>query len=112
MATQRKVGTTGASVSGDDELEQSLRLLLTVRRNSIPHRPDLGGELFELIDAPLDVARAKAPLLVLRAAAADSRLVVESTSVTMTTAGELQLEVHWHPASSPASTCTTEVTVA
>lgn len=111
MATQRKVGSIGAVVNGDDEHEQSLRLLMTVRKFSIPHQPDLGSELFELIDQPLHVAQAKAPLLVLRAAAADPRIVVESTSVTSQDVGKLTLEVHWHSAAKPAVVRATTVTI-
>ena len=111
MAQQRKVGAVGESVDGDDELEQSLRLLLTVRRNSIPHRPDLGGKLFELIDLPLPLAKAKAFLLVREAAAADPRVTVESASVTRSELSRLTLEVRWHPTATPTTVRTTEVTV-
>ena len=112
MATQRKVGTVGQTVEGDDELEQSLRLLLTVRRTAIPHRPDLGGQLFELIDMPLAQAKAKALILVQQAAAADSRLTVESASVTRTDTSSLVLEVRWHPTATPTTNRTTTVNVA
>ena len=107
MAIQRKVGMVGETLDGDDELEQSLRLLLVVRKNAVPHRPDIGSELFELLDAPLSVAQAKAPLLVAKAAALEPRLVVDSVTVSSFDIGQLELEVRWHPTNSSASRSTT-----
>lgn len=100
MSTQRTVGSIGSSVTGDGELEQSLRLLVTVRKGSIPHRPDLGSLLFELIDEPMNRVAAKAPLYVAQAVAADQRLVVDVTEVISVEPGQLELDVIWHPASS------------
>jgi phage baseplate assembly protein W len=111
MTTQRKVDAIGETVEGDDEIEQSLRLLLTVRKNAIPHRPDLGGKLFELIDAPLSVAKAKAFVLVQQAAKADPRITVIATSVTRTDTSSLTLEVRWHPTATPTTVRSTTITV-
>lgn len=110
MSRQRKLGSVGVTVSDIDELEQSLRLLLTVPRGSIPHRPDLGGELFELIDAPVDVVRARALPLVVRATASDVRLRIVSVDPTVLSTGAVEVEVVWCPSGS-ASSRVTKVTV-
>lgn len=111
VSTQRTVGSIGSSVTGQSELEQSLRLLITVRKGSIPHRPDLGSPLFELIDEPADVVASKALLYVAQAVAADQRLVVDSVELVFFEPGQLELEVTWHPAGS-SSPVSTRVTVA
>lgn len=110
MSAQRKLGTVGSTVREVDELEQSLRLLLTVPKGSIPHRPDLGSELHELIDAPVDTVRACALSLVVRATVPDTRLRIVSVVPTALSSGAVELEVVWSP-SGTTNTRATKVTV-
>ncbi len=110
MSVARKVQSIDRLVAGVDESEQSLRLLLTVRRGTIPHRPDLGGLLHDLVDAPVTVARANAALLVRQSAAGNPQLEIDAVAIQSTGPGEITLAVTWHPVGASVSRVT-EVTV-
>jgi len=107
VAQQRKLGSIGGVVTGDDELEQALCLLVGVRRRSVPLSPTKGSLLFELIDEPIDVVRAKAPLLAQQAVAVDPRIELLAVTVSSTGDSWIELELSWRPAGSQQSRVST-----
>lgn len=106
---QPKVGgKPGELVMGLDELEQSLRTVLTTQVGSVPGRPGFGSRLFELVDEPTNQVQPKAIREVLRAVAANEpRVVVTKVAVLPSEPGNLVLEVTWRPTNSDVSRPTT-----
>ena len=107
VAQQRKLGSIGGVVTEDDELEQTLCLMVGVRRGSVPLSPTRGSLLFELIDEPIDVVRAKAPLLAQQAVAADPRIELLAVSVVRQGESWIELELDWRRAGAAQSKTTT-----
>lgn len=110
VTTQRKLGTIGSAVADDNELDQSVLLLVGIRRGSVPHRPDLGSRLFELIDQPQNVVTARAPGMAREALAIDARIVAEGVEVESVDIGGMVVSVRWRPATGGISR-STRVTV-
>lgn len=101
MTWQPRRGSPTERVEGVEELAQALSILLETPLGSVPHQPELGSELWRLLDQPLDVVRALAPAEVLRAVSRDPRLqVLETLVVSGSDPGTFELDVRWRPAGS------------
>lgn len=91
-------GAPGSRVTGIDELAQSLSLVIATPLGSVPGRPLFGSKVFELISAPLDEVRARAPAYVRDAALQNlPRIELRDTRATPSAAGAIDLEVDWVP---------------
>jgi phage baseplate assembly protein W len=109
---QPKLGFPGERVEGLDEIEQSLRTVLTTPIDSVPSRPGFGSKLFELVDEPVNLVRPKVVKEVVRACAvSEPRLRVVSVEQTFGDDGHLEVEIEWHPTSDPAATRRTTVSI-
>lgn len=65
-----RLGTPGAVAEGVEDIEQCIRIVLGTPRGSVPHRPELGCDLWRYLDLPADRAR---PLMVQEATDAVTR---------------------------------------
>lgn len=100
-------------IEGIAELEQSISIVLTSPVGSVPGNPEFGSLLYELIDAPLNIVRVRAPAEVQRALGRwEPRVEVIETSVLPPDEdGQLVLEVFWRPAGTNAAARRTTVRV-
>ncbi len=105
---QAKIGEIGRRVYGVAEIEQSIRIIITTIKGSVPLRPDFGCDAFLYIDEPITTAR---PNIVREVTTAltrwEKRIKVESVSVTPIDAA-LIISVTW---TIETETTTTEVTL-
>ncbi|HXS18033.1 MAG TPA: hypothetical protein VN764_12635 [Polyangiaceae bacterium] len=94
---QPKLGSPGEQVNGLAELAQSLSIVLRTPLGSVPGRPRFGSELHELIDASLEVVRARAPRMVRDAAGENlPRMeIVETRALSTTGLAHFELEITW-----------------
>ena len=53
---QPKLGEIGSVVEGMDDINQCIRIILTTRKGSDPHRPEFGADLWQYIDYPVNQA--------------------------------------------------------
>lgn len=91
-------GAPGERVTGIDELAQSLSLVIATPVGAVPGRPLFGSRVFELISAPVDEVRARAPAYVRDAALQNlPRIELQDTRATPVAAGTIELEVDWLP---------------
>ncbi len=110
---QRRIGTENEVVSGLDELEQSLRIIVGTREGSVPGMPTYGSRIHDLIDEPVN---ALAPLVAVEIPRAvrvsDPRIEVSyARPMSADASGELTLEIAWHPAGSGASDIVSQISV-
>lgn len=100
---QPSLNDPNVRVEGLAELEQAIAIVLTSPLGSVAGNPSFGSRLFELVDAPANIVRTRAPAEVLRALKRwEPRVTVVETSVQSATEdGRLVLEVYWHPAATP-----------
>lgn len=94
-------GKPGEVVEGDEELAQSLSIVLTTPVASVPGRPGFGSKLDELLDAPLNEVAPKAVREVFRAVRDNEpRITVLGAVVQQLAAdGGIRLRVRWRPTS-------------
>ncbi|MEI8390464.1 MAG: GPW/gp25 family protein [bacterium] len=53
---QPKLNEIGSVVEGTDDIDQCVRIILMTRKGSVPHRPEFGSDIWQYIDAPVNVA--------------------------------------------------------
>lgn len=95
---QPRLGAPGEQVTGLDELEQSLEIVVTTPLNSVPGRPGFGSTLYEFVDDPIDIARPKIIQEVIRAVAANlPRVTVLGVTVLTSEPGTIETEIAWKP---------------
>lgn len=58
---QIKLGSIGEIVTGLEDLNQEIKLILETPLGSIPHRPEYGSRIYEYLDLPINVAK---PLII------------------------------------------------
>lgn len=89
-----RIGTRGAFVSGLDEIEQSVRIVLGTQLGSVPQLRDYGIDWLEILDLPMSDA---IPLTMRRAGEALRRWVpraeVRSLTATPTPDGAIDIAV-------------------
>jgi phage baseplate assembly protein W len=111
-------GNPGEIVVGLDELEQSLRIVLTTPLGSVPGRPGFGSTLHEQVDQPItSVAPAIVKEVIRAVAACEPRITILAVNVLPPAAsdelGRVIPEVTWKPTTpldSGPATRTTQVT--
>lgn len=54
---QRKRGSFGEIVKEIDDINQCIGTILMTRKGSVPHNPELGSEIWEEIDQPINIAK-------------------------------------------------------
>lgn len=110
--TQRRIGSTDGTVTGLDELEQSLRIILRTPIRSVPGRPWFGIDLTDIVDAsPADLAPRVAVEVPRAVRASDPRIQVQSASVVdIGSDGRIVLRILWGPTGG-AAVRTTDVEV-
>lgn len=110
-----RLGATGAVVEGAEDVEQCIRIILGTPRGTVPHRPELGCDLWRYLDLPLDRAR---PLMVREAVEAVQRWEPRAELVSVAAAPDpgdpsaLVLEVVYRPRAAGAAERTLSVSVA
>lgn len=52
-----RLGALGAVVQGAEDVEQCIRIILATPRGTVPHRPELGCDLWRYLDLPAERAR-------------------------------------------------------
>jgi phage baseplate assembly protein W len=86
---------TGAEISGDDHLRQSIRDILTTPLGTRVMRRNYGSRLFDLVDAPMtpgrvaDIVAGVAEAL----AAWEPRLILKTVLVQLAAAGRFSLDL-------------------
>lgn len=58
---QIKLGAVGETVTGIEDINQEVGLILTTPLGSIPHRPEFGSNIYQHLDKPMNIAR---PLII------------------------------------------------
>lgn len=53
---QPKLNEIGSIVEDIDDIDQCIRIILMTRKGSDPHRPEFGSDIWQYIDAPVNVA--------------------------------------------------------
>jgi uncharacterized protein len=53
---QPKLNEIGSVVEGTDDIDQCMKVILMTRKGSVPHRPEFGSDIWQYIDAPVNVA--------------------------------------------------------
>ena len=53
---QPKLNEIGSVVEDLDDIDQCIRIILMTRKGSDPHRPEFGSDIWQYIDAPINVA--------------------------------------------------------
>ena len=53
---QPKLNEIGSVVEDIDDIDQCIRIILMTRKGSDPHRPEFGSDIWQYIDAPVNVA--------------------------------------------------------
>jgi len=101
---QAKIGSIGSRVYGIAEIEQSIRIILTTIKGSVPLRPDFGCDAFLYLDEPVTTAK---PHIVREVTTAltrwEKRIKIESVTVKADENG-LLVSVNWKTASESAKT--------
>lgn len=54
---QIKLGSIGEIVTGLEDLNQEIKLILETPLGSIPHRPEYGSRIYEYLDLPINIAK-------------------------------------------------------
>ncbi|MEM2073934.1 MAG: GPW/gp25 family protein [Candidatus Aenigmatarchaeota archaeon] len=58
---QIKLGAIGQIVTGLEDLNQEIKLILETPLGSVPHRPEYGSRIYEYLDLPINIAK---PLII------------------------------------------------
>ena len=58
---QLKIGSFGKVLTGLEDINQEIMLILTTPLGSIPHRPEFGSRIYEYLDKPVNMAK---PLII------------------------------------------------
>lgn len=53
---QPKLNEIGSVVEDIDDIDQCIKIILMTRKGSDPHRPEFGSDIWQYIDAPVNVA--------------------------------------------------------
>lgn len=53
---QPKLNEIGSVVEDIDDIDQCIKIILMTRIGSDPHRPEFGSDLWQYIDAPVNIA--------------------------------------------------------
>ncbi|KKP40316.1 MAG: GPW/gp25 family protein [Candidatus Peregrinibacteria bacterium GW2011_GWC2_33_13] len=53
---QPKLNEIGSIVEDIDDIDQCIKIILMTRKGSDPHRPEFGSDIWQYIDAPVNVA--------------------------------------------------------
>ncbi|MEM0326598.1 MAG: GPW/gp25 family protein [Desulfurococcaceae archaeon] len=98
---QIKLGSIGEVVTGLEDLNQEIRLILETPLGSIPHRPEYGSRIYEYLDLPINVAK---PLIIAETyraikANCDRFEVIDVKVKEITPQGKLSLQIIGRPTS-------------
>ncbi len=52
---QPKLNEIGSVVEDLDDIDQCIRIILMTRKGSDPHRPEFGSDIWQYIDAPVNI---------------------------------------------------------
>lgn len=95
---QARRGSPDERVENVESLAQTLVMVLETPAGSRPHDLEYGSELWRLVDEPVEIVRALAPGMVVRAAAYEPRIAIDGTVVSAgERLGAFVLDVHWRP---------------
>jgi len=53
---QPKLNEIGSVVEDIDDIDQCIKIILMTRKGSDPHRPEFGSDIWQYIDAPVNIA--------------------------------------------------------
>jgi len=106
-----RLGSPGEVVTGLEDIEQCIGIIISTRKGSVPHRPLLGCDAWRWIDAPANIAipninREVADALELW----EPRIKVTGVTAVVTGAGSATIAVSWQPRNGQ-SIMITEVTL-
>jgi len=54
---QIKIGSIGKTVTGIEDINQEIFLILATPLGSVPHRPEYGSKIYEFLDKPMNIAK-------------------------------------------------------
>jgi phage baseplate assembly protein W len=104
---QPVLGSPGELVYGDDELEQSLLIVLKTVMGSVPGRPEFGSKLLDFIDEPVTTVAPGIVREVFRAVkASEPRITVLAATPLSAEPGTVETEVRWKPTNGGATRST------
>jgi uncharacterized protein len=107
-----RLGDPGEVVTGLDDIQQCLDILLNSPKMSVPHRPLFGCDAWRYLDAPATVAVPGITSEVLDAVQLwEPRIEVVSVQVEISVS-QVVVALTWRPAGSAIATTTTEVQLA
>lgn len=92
---QLKLNDIGSVAEGVDDINQSIALILTTRKGSVPHRPMFGSNIYKYIDYPVNEA---APNIIREAtdAITEWETRIKLTSVTTQINGsQITINLEW-----------------
>ena len=93
----------GEIVTGADDVNQCIYIILTTPRGSDPQRPLFGSDIYRYIDYPVNSARPYIAREVIAALGRDEpRIRVVRVNVTLSDTAAMQCEVEWTWADSVA----------
>lgn len=113
---QMQLGAVGQEVTGLDELEQSLRIIVRTPKGSVPGRPTFGVDVFAWVDDPITTLRPKAIRELQRSIPeSDARLAILGIVISdPDERGGIPVSITWQPAaglSTVSGQRTTDVTL-
>lgn len=96
--SQAQLHTYGQSVSGDHDIEQSIRIILGTQAGTVPFNPEYGVDWLQVLDRPVGTA---APVMVGMAQRAleryEPRITVKRIEPVVESDGGLKARVVWVP---------------
>lgn len=106
-----RLGSPGEVVTGLEDIEQCIAIIIFTRKGSVPHRPLLGCDAWRWIDAPANIA---IPNIIREVVDAlelwEPRIKVAGVMAVVTGAGSATITVSWQPRNGQ-SIMITEVTL-
>jgi len=91
-----KLGDVGEIVTDTEDINQCIRIILTTRKGTVPHRPEFGSNLQDYIDWPQNRAK---PFIIRESLEAierwEPRVRVKQVVVLPTEIAQIRVQVAW-----------------
>ncbi|MDA8428201.1 MAG: GPW/gp25 family protein [Geobacteraceae bacterium] len=96
-----RLGSPGEVVTGLDDIDQCIAIIINTRKGSVPHNPLKGCDAWRWIDAPANIA---VPNIIRESVDAlelwEPRIKVTGVTTEITGAGSATITVSWQPLNS------------